>query len=679
MGSIVIFAISIIFSLICYGFIWNIYINKNESGYSKTITIGELLFWNCTLCLFENITVSFVMALVGCYSLLHLAICILVKNVILSFYIFKKKGYLKRIGIDRKINICVLLIIIVCIILYFEFPTEYLWGRRDPFLYVMKGVTIAKTGAVLPQTSEYLNTYYNEIKDFVDLTYRGVYSDFLQGNSVNPGDIQFQFLDYFPSLLAIGYSIAGLDGLFHIHMIVAILCLLAVYYFTKHFFEKRVATIAVFFLAVCPAQLWSARITQTELLYQLCWIVSIYLFGIAWKENKKGLMTLTGCVMGFIGLNRIDAYIIGLGVYAVVIYCNLFFKSRSRLIGRLGCSYTISACISLLYSVIYSFYYVEDHWNAKVLKLLVIANLGLGIVALITYIFRDWKIFSVEQYNFMAFICDKKKYRIMVCWILFWFCRWLYYGRPLNQKGESYDWDFWQRAFPEFCWYTTSVMILFAIYGLYIVMKEKNKRKELLLFLASGFSMLIIYLWQPSVAPDHLWASRRWVSVCIPFVFIIGASGLVKFADAYIKNNKRIILTILSVAISIPLILKDQLFIFTPMLNELQTQYENLVDNMDSDKVYFAQMSHYGAALRFIYGKETYVLKNNSADAINAYIQQTGKEVYFIGDISVLGESVRYEKLFDGKIEGTYVNQTINAYPVDLTKTGAITNIYRIY
>lgn len=679
MKDIILFSASTIMSVLCYMMLLDICIGKNKINISENVSFCELFFGACVICTIENIFISFLLALIGCYSLDTLSILVILKNVGLLLNIYKKRVFLRRVNYKKEINIFIMLIIVISGILYFFFPTEYLWGRRDPIIYVIKGVNIVNTGSVFPEKSEYLNTYYGQIEAFTDLTYRGVYSDFLEGTSPFPGDIKFQFLDFFAALLAIGYSLAGLNGLFRIQTVIAVLCLLSLYYYTKHFFDKRVGNIATFFLAMCPAQIWSARITQTELLYQLFWLLGIYIFGIAWKYKSRKIMFLSGCVMGFIGLNRIDSYILGLGIFAILIYYNLFLPEKSELVVTMGIGYSLSSAISFIYSYIYSYYYVRDHWKVGVLSLLIIVNTVMAIVALITYVLKNKLGYKLRKYNLVVFICDKKMYRVIICWIVFWILRLIYYARPLRQKGENKDYDFSQRAFYEFCWYTTAIVVLFGVFGLYYLMKDQEKRKQVLCFITTGSCMMIIYIWKPSVAMDHLWASRRWISTCIPFIFILSAYGIIQVSCRYLKVVERSIILAVLILVSGVMLNKSKLFLLTPMLNEMEEQYESLVENMDDDKVYFAQMSHYASVLRFIYGKNVYVLKSDSKETINEYLENENRSIYYIGDIEIFSGQVKYEKLYEGNIEGTYINQTAGVYPSELTKTGAITNIYRIY
>lgn len=673
---------TVLFSLLLC-IIFSYHQQKQKDKVQKISEIFELLFWSGTCCFLECTIFTFILALCGVFSLFLITIILWCQISCMLVIVFCRIQvlHLKNIILNWNFNKILFFLIAISIIFYFLFPTEYLWARRDPALYVIKGVNIAQSGSVNFNSNEYLNENYDSIKDFTDLTYRGVYSDYEHKNSDMFGDISVQFLDFFPASLALGYSAAGLDGLFRVNGFIGILCLLAIYYFCKYCFNRNVATIATVFMTFCPAQLWCARITQSELLYQLCWILGLYTFAVGWNNSKKGWAVLSGGIIGFIGLNRIDSYILGVGVLAVVCYCNLFIRKKAGLAMCMAISYSLAAGISFLYSYIFSYYYVMDHWNIGVLSALIYLNIFMLFMSAVTFVIGIRWGKPLDRINFMYKICESPKWRLITCCLMFLIMRLVYYARPLLQKGENVDWDFNQRAFMEFCWYTSVAIIPLLILGVYFLMKDKEKRRGMLLLIATGLCSLIVYIWKPSVAPDHIWASRRWVSTCIPFVFIIAAYGidnlfLIKFLK---KTTIKVIQVFTTLVISTYLLYQCRIFIFTPMLTELQGQYEVMVGNMEDRQVYFAQMSHFASILRFVYGQDVFVIKEDSTAAMAEYASKLGEPIYYIGEESFFDEKLSYKKLYDGKIMGLYLKQVNGKYPTELIQVGAETNIYIVW
>lgn len=649
-----------------------------------SLNVGERLAISSFIWLLEINTLSFVFALLEIYSLNLILFILVIQIIIEVLFLFKKqcfniaflKEYLKLFN-----NKIMCIILFTAIILYSAFPTYYLWARRDPALYLINGVNIAENSGIQLQSNDYLNENYEEIQDFAELTYRGIYSDYEHGDSQNPGDITSQFLHFFSSLLAIGYSLAGMDGLVRVNSVVGVFCIIAIYYFVKRFFNQRTALIAALLLAINPAQIWTARITQTELLYQLWLIWGCYLYASGWKNQSAKFALGSGLILGFIGLNRIDSYILGLGIFAVSIYYNIFYKDYSSYGIFAAIGYTISSVLTFIYTVVFSPYYFEEHWNEGSLRAIIILNLGMLLIAIATYICRKSLHHLCSSRNIFAYLANDRKARIWIC-ITFLLGFWImYFIRPLFQNGLNADGAFNQRAVVEFCWYSSVLAIPFFLFGLWKITCNYKMRHQLLLYLGIGLSGLIIYLYRPAVAPDHLWASRRWVSCSLPFVLIIASYGIEQVSSIVIKTHPYTKYMHLLAVLLIGgfFIYQSRLFLFTPMLSELPKAYSELLDSLDDDTVYFADQPHFASILRFVYGKNVFVLKENSQHAIRRYLETTGETFYYLGNPSKdFTEELTFTKLADHSVKGTYIDQTAGSYPTKLTTTGAEVDLYGV-
>lgn len=573
------------------------------------------------------------------------------------------------------------IVIVVSGLLYFLFPTYYVYARRDPAVYLINGVNIAQTGSVELPSNEYIGQNYSELSSVVDLTYRGVYSDYLAGDSTNAGDVTSQFLHYFPSALAIGYSLAGLEGLVRVNAFIGVVCLLILYYFLKRTVSKRTAKIAVLFLAINPAQIWCARITQTELLYQLFWFLGIYIFLFAWNEYSIGAAFLAGAILGFAGLNRIDSYLVGAGIFAAAIYANLWLPLRKKLFNFLALGYVLAALISFAYSYFYSKYYIIDHWEAGVLSAIVIFNILLAVLTILSFLVGKIKI--VSQNNFVAAICDRVGYRMAAFVVLGIVIFVAYFVRPLLQTGANADLDFNCRSLVEFCWYTSVMAIPLFLLGLWEVLGQKSLRKVLLLFNLTGASSLFVYLLKPAIAPDHIWASRRWVSVCFPFVLVIVAYGIDRIPNLFGKNAtfKKWFVPVCSTFFAAFFLFQSRAFLFQSMLKGMPEQYDELASNLQDDTLYIAQQSHFALILRFVYGKNVVVMQENAQDQMWELAQNTDIPVYYIGDLSALQSSKQNSEaycVYEGTLSGKYLVQENGKYATNTYEIQQSVDVYRL-
>ena len=618
-----------------------------------------------------DISAAFLLALVNQYKLVYLLFITIALVVIVG--VFQKNVLTTSILIFkdaiRHANKLMIAFLTVVLFLYSFFPTYYLWGRRDPGVYLTEGVNIATTGSVHLPENDYINVHYEELQEIVDLEYRGVYSDYEEGDSDKPGKVTIQFLHYFPSALAIGYSLAGLEGLVRVNSIIGVLTLLAIYYFCKAILGRSIATVSTVLVGINPAQIWCARITQTELLFQLVTFLGLYTAIMAYKRQRYNWGWISGLLFGITGLNRMDAYILGVGVLCCSCISNLWGTKYRGIAGRIAIGYVLAAGASLGYSYIFSKYYIVQHWEEGVLFQIVVLNIILILCALLTDLLGRIKI--IKRHNLVLQLCNSTKARTIFCLVLTFAAIFAYYVRPLFQEGVNADADFNCRALVELCWYTTPIAIPLLLFALWCIMQETRLLWKGMLFWLVGFSNLIIYIYRPAIAPDHIWASRRWVSVCIPFVIIMAATGcytLAKLLGSSQKSISRIMFAVGGVC-AVYFLFQSRAFLFTSMLSEFPKQYAALAKHMDDDSLYIAQQSHFGTILRFVYGKNVVVLPEDvKTEDIIEVAKTSEMPVYYIGDQSAIGNSSYFNTLSEMTLEGTYLKEENGKYATQRQK-----------
>lgn len=647
--------------------------DKKGMQYRETVFIAVMVLF------IHDATLAFLLSLIGIYSLGAMCVVLAAEIAAGIIFICKTKRYV-YLGdaiwrLPRGGNYLFLIVLAAAGILYFAYPTYHMWAGRDPSIYLINGVSIAKTGSCELPEDQVIDEAYEEIQGFADLAYTGIYSDYEEGDSTVPSKVTSQFLQYFSAVLAIGYSLAGLEGLVRVSALIGVLCLLTVYYLGKNIVNKEVGLIAAVLLAFNPAQLWSSRITQTELLYQLYVFFGLYLFIKAWRENRVSYAVAVGGLFASIGLNRLDSYIIGAGVFAFTCYVNLWIRERRKISMYLAGTYAAVSLVSMGYSYIYSRYYTVSQSGFKAMIAL---NLALGICVFASYLLG--KIRKVERSAFISTAMDRKWIRSLIFAVGVLLCILCYFWRPTLQTGLDVDRDFDKRALVEFCWYISAFAIPFFFYGLWKIAEDREKRRELLLLLAIGFSNLLVYIVRPSITPDHLWASRRWISVAFPFVLIVTAIGIqalptvMRFGKTAC-NPPKVIVTVLLTGYAI---YQCQLFLTVSMMEELPEQYEELAGYMDDGKLYLARNSQMASVLRFIYGKDVVLMKEDSQAELYRYLAQQRESIHYIGEIEVLQACFYYEQLAKAEIQGTYVKETIGEYPTELEKVGGSADVYLV-
>lgn len=639
----------------------------------------EFLFDSLIAVFVNDVTMAFLLSLLNRYSLGAVSGILFIEILVCIGILFKTGRQAGLVSALKKlcsgIHYLLLALLVAASIFYFAYPTYFMWAGRDQAIYLINGASIAKTGSHHLPDSRVIDEAYDEIQGFTDLAYTGIYSDYEEGDSDVPSRVTSQFLQYFSAALAIGYSLAGLEGLVRVNALIGILCLLAVYYFVKKVAGREAGLIAAALLAFNPAQLWSSRITQTESLYQLFVYYGLYLFVKAWRENKAGYALAVGVLLGSIGLNRVDSYLVGAGVLSFSCYVNLWIRERKKVGMCLSGAYIATASVSILYSFVFSKYYAMTQGGYKEIVLL---NAALAVAVLATYFLgrlrplQDNPVFSIAM--------DKKWSRYLLFGFGFVLFAIDYFWMPALQDVLVDGGDFAKRALVEFCWYISVFSVPFFFYGLWKITQDREKRRELLLFLAIGFSSLLLYIIRPSITPDHPWASRRWVSVAFPFVLSIVAIGIQKMPGIWKKGKSGIRFTGVLAAVLLTgyAIYQCRLFLFVSLMKELPARYEKLAVELNAGELYFARNSQIASILRFIYDKDVVLLKEGAQPELYRYLADNRETIQYIGIEGTLGPNLYYRQLAEAEITGTYVLESLGEYPSKLRSIGEQANIYLV-
>lgn len=551
--------------------------------------------------LVTSVCISTLLSAIGCFSLMMEGIILLITGLagIISQCRYFKKACLKK----GSLSIWIPFIFLFIFTLYVIAPTTPFAIGRDPSAYFVQGIHIAQTGKVTYDINTFYEENYDSVKDFMKIEYGGFYDSYKYGVSQRQGSITFQFLNMFPSGLAIGYAIAGIPGLQAVNAILGIVGLMVIYWFVHLFFGKKEAILTVILLGLNPAQIYSARITQSELLCQLMLFLGFIFIFEGIRKNIPFILTVGSLILGLNTFNRIDMYLVSLTVYIWAIYILLYRKDKISTALNVGITYGVVSILGLLYSFLFSYPYLEEHFNLIVLKALLAVTALFMVVFLIIAILRKGVLKSAEFKEPLRFV-EKEKYRYFLSAIIVLFFLGLYYIRPLLKLEIPPDEEgirFYSNAVVEFCFYVSAVMIPFSVYGFNAIIKEKLiKNEEFILFMLTGLINLVVYLWQPTIASDHIWASRRWITICIPYIFILGIYGFnliyFKYFNSFIKTSLLLIILVIT-------LLPNKAFVLEKINNNILLQYEYLAKSLDSEAIYICNNKIAVLTLRGIFNK----------------------------------------------------------------------------
>ena len=574
-------------------------------------------------------------------------------------------------------HLCLFLICLAALLLYVLFPTEYLIGGRDPGVYAIQGAYVNNTGGLYFH-DDYISENYGRLKGVIRIGYPGFYPGLKYGVSPDPGRIVPQFLPMFPGVLAIGYSLAGTAGVVRVNAVLAVLSLLAFYAFAKGLIGRKGALLATLLLAINPSQIWNARITQTEILSQFLFFAALAVFTEGYRRDDWKMTAVSGILMGISCFNRIDSYIYGLGIFLCTAYVLLADKKKSWLFLSTTLLYTIFMGLSVLYVFHYRYPYYYLLWEDGSLKLLLLANavffLLIPLAAMIRlFIVNRWPDRSRRLF-FRLMRLKRRKLPQWALFVLFTLFVFALFIRPAFFTGgakigtEAY---FRTHSMAEFCFYVPQIAILFALLGFYYIVRDKGIHPYLL-FLSVSVASILIYIYRPSITPDHPWASRRWISVNIPAVLLMAVYGVKRIRIGK-KQMNRWVQTAVSCMIIVFMLSQSGLFLFRSMYRGFGEQFGKVAATLPQDGLVFTDNVQLASPLTYIYGKKVYLTRDlGFTDATANFIRGEGM-VYGVGwpDYSQIDSlfrnNISVSYLSNRRITGVYPEESRGRYPEKIT------------
>lgn len=629
------------------------------------------------------------LAVFGKYSLRNVSVLLLATGLIFCIFFRDyecKINFCKEIGKSRLKPVFVFVFCAICFFLIYSIFTIIPFGiGRDPSVYFYEGIHIAQSGGIHFSGDRFIAQNYEELKDIIEVSGAGMYSAYEYGVSDVPGDIIIQFLHMFPCLLAIGYDLAGVWGMQLVNPIMAIFCAVLVFLNMKKISDnERTAWIAFFLCALNPAQIYSARITQSELLCQLIYMLGIYYFGIAWKQKKMWVFALSGVLAGLMTFNRIDMYILGIGIFMLALYHIWIKPENMKAILVYSFSYTIVGCLALIYGCTFSYPYYKDHWDMGVLFAILLCNAILFIIVFISAIIQKKNVIKKRFIDPIAFFAEKKNAMFFFISLLVGLVLYTYFLRPIiaSVGGDiSEELRFRSNALVEFCFYTSFLAILFAIYGIFKLIWNVSVEKiySYLPWAFMGMSNFLVYMYNPSIASDHIWASRRWVTICIPFVLMLTAVGISSL------NVKRITLFV-QIAICTGFVaffmFQGRGFLFVDIGGQIWEEYDQYAQILDKDEIYFADNKMLVTILQKIWGKSNvYRINEEFQNNIETYLESKNEPVYYIGDISSgvkNNSNLAVRKVADYTLYSSELERAYGRMPEHISTVTIPADIYRV-
>ena len=400
--------------------------------------------------------------------------------------------------------------------------SEHLLTDRDPAIYINTGRSIARTHALRPSVPA---SPFDDPRTFTSKT---------AGFDVSNHRLQTNFFAFLPALLALGWSAGGDTGMLVLPALLGALGLLALYALGSNVVGPRWALLGLALLVLAPLQTWFARDAYTELPLQMFALGGIWLYLESREHGGAVAGAIAGLVLGTVMIVRIDALAILIAIPAalVVEYFRAAALEPEARRGRRSATVAFAIAVAVAayagtrLSQRLSPNYVSDlgselHELQLAFAAGVVVAVGIVVVHRIFPGIGRW----ISRSNLLLWISGAATVAIAF---------YAFHDRPRTGRPPvfptraAHNAFYASASFRWFSWYFGVATLVFIVMG-FIVLGVRAVRTDSSAFflLAATVPMTVLYIARPSIAPDHLWAMRRYLPVVLPGMTIAAAAAAI--------------------------------------------------------------------------------------------------------------------------------------------------------
>ncbi len=198
-------------------------------------------------------------------------------------------------------------------------PGQFILGGWDPGVYIHTAATVARTGSIRPPMPDLAamtsdeRPIFDKSPDYVlSQPFRGMF--LLQSGRLSP-----QFFHLFPSLMAVGFGLAGLTGALLVNPLLNLGCIVGFFLLASRLLDRRWALAATALFAFNPAQVWQSRFPTAEMLTQFLLLAGFLLLAETDSPRPRPVEgVLAGLAFGLALLCRYDTVMVLAGVAALL-------------------------------------------------------------------------------------------------------------------------------------------------------------------------------------------------------------------------------------------------------------------------------------------------------------------------------------------------------------------------
>jgi hypothetical protein len=424
---------------------------------------------------------------------------------------------------------------------------------RDPGVYAVTGKWIATHGNLQVHTG----LEWSSKSSDVTAVYGGSYA---QG----PDITEFQFDHLTPVLLALGDNIGGDSLMFRVPALVGALALCAIYAVGCRIARRPwMVVAAVAALAVSLPELNVVRDTFSEPAVELLLWSGLWLLILAYEKGRLGVALLAGAALAGTSMSRIDApiYLIPLPLLAALTWLSVkSVAERGWLVRMYGVFLLGAVPVAVLGTIDVQDragrYYDDLHQEVHQLQVGLEVSIILGLAAIAVWPLVRSRLTGIR--GWMGAHRDPIGTACGLVVVLGMIGTWAIRPAVMHAhtspvplvgglqalEGLAVDptRSYAEQSVVWLGWYLGPITIALATLAAAVMLSRIVRKPDAgyVLVLAVGGMGTALYLWHPSIVPDQIWASRRFVPAAMPLFALLAAAAVGMIADCWSTRTGRV-------------------------------------------------------------------------------------------------------------------------------------------